>query len=52
MIKAKRIERLAKELKKRNLDAIYLGPSTALEYIGERDTHPDECVRGLMVAKD
>ena len=52
MIKAKRIARLAKELKKRNLDAIYLGPSTDLEYIGELDTHPDERVRGLMVAKD
>lgn len=52
MIKQKRVERLAEELKKRGLDAIYLGPSTDLEYIGELDTHPDERVRGLMVSKE
>lgn len=52
MIKQKRVEKLAEELKARELDALYIGPSTDLEYIGELDTHPDERVRGLMVAKD
>ncbi|MCE5201868.1 MAG: aminopeptidase P family N-terminal domain-containing protein, partial [Synergistaceae bacterium] len=52
MIKEKRVQKLTEELKRRGLDAIYLGPSADLEYIGELDTHPDERVRGLMVAKD
>lgn len=52
MIKQKRVERLTHELKARGLDAIYLGPSADLEYIGELDTHPDERVRGLMIGKD
>ena len=41
MINQKRLEMLAKELKTRGLDAIYLGPSTDLEYITGLDTHPD-----------
>ena len=52
MIKSERVERLAEELRKRGLDALYIGPSTDLEYIGGLDTHPDERVRGLMVGKD
>lgn len=52
MIKQKRILKLTEELKKRGLDAIYLGPSADLEYISGLDTHPDERVRGLAVAKD
>jgi len=52
LIKEKRLRKLAEELQKRGLDAIYLGPSADLEYIGELDTHPDERVRGLMVARD
>ena len=52
MIKKERVARLAEELRKRGLDALYIGPSTDLEYIGGLDTHPDERVRGLMVAKD
>jgi Xaa-Pro aminopeptidase len=52
MINRKRLEALAGELKKLGLDAIYLGPSTDLEYISGLDTHPDERVRGLMVSKD
>lgn len=52
MIKQKRVAALAEELKRHDLDAIYLGPSTDLEYIGELDTHPDERVRGLLVSKD
>ena len=52
MIKAKRVSALALELQKRGLDAIYLGPSTDLEYIGELDTHPDERVRGLLINKN
>lgn len=52
MINQKRLKKLADELQKLGLDAIYLGPSTDLEYIGGLDTHPDERVRGLMVSKD
>lgn len=52
MIREKRVKRLAEELIKRGLDAIYLGPSADLEYIGGLDTHPDERVRGLMVSKN
>ena len=37
MINQKRVELLAAELKKLGLDAIYLGPSTDLEYIGGLD---------------
>ena len=46
MINRKRLEALAEELKKLELDAMYLGPSTDLEYISGLDTHPDERVRG------
>ena len=52
MIKENRVKKLAEELSRRGLDALYIGPSTDLEYIGELDTHPDERVRGLMVSKD
>ena len=52
MIKKKRVERLAQTLKDRGIDALYIGPSTDLEYVGGLDTQPDERVRGLMVAKD
>lgn len=52
MIDLKRLEALTKELKIAGLDAIYLGPSTDLEYVTGLDTHPDERVRGLMVAAD
>ena len=52
MIRKERVARLAEELRRRGLDAVYLGPSTDLEYISGLDTHPDERVRGLMVAKD
>lgn len=52
MIDLKRLDGLTKELKNAGLDAIYLGPSTDLEYVTGLDTHPDERVRGLMVAAD
>lgn len=52
MIDQKRLAALTEELKNKGLDAIYLGPSTDLEYITGLDTHPDERVRGLMVASD
>lgn len=52
MIHQKRLDLLAKELRKLGLDAVYLGPSTDLEYIGGLDTHPDERVRGLMVSRE
>ena len=45
MIRKERVARLAEELRKRGLDAVYLGPSTDLEYISGLDTHPDERVR-------
>ncbi|MCF0247649.1 MAG: aminopeptidase P family protein [Synergistes sp.] len=52
MIRSERVAKLADELKKRGLDALYIGPSTDLEYIGELDTLPDERVRGLLVDKN
>lgn len=52
MIKQKRVQALAGELKRLGLDAVYLGPSADLEYIGELDTHPDERVRGLLVGSN
>lgn len=52
MIHPNRLKRLTEELKALGLDAIYLGPSTDLEYVTGLDTHPDERVRGLMVAAD
>lgn len=52
MIDQKRLKMLADELKQLGLDAVYLGPSTDLEYISGLDTHTDERVRGLMVSKD
>ncbi|MGI6253489.1 MAG: M24 family metallopeptidase [Aminivibrio sp.] len=52
MIDRKRLEALTSELKALGLDALYLGPSTDLEYIAGLDTHPDERVRGLMVGSD
>lgn len=52
MIKAKRVRALAEELQKRGLDAIYLGPSTDLEYVSGLQTHPDERVRGLLIGKN
>ncbi|MDO5115583.1 MAG: Xaa-Pro peptidase family protein [Synergistaceae bacterium] len=52
MIRKERVDRLARELQSRGLDAIYIGPSSDLEYIGGLDTHPDERVRGLMVDKN
>lgn len=52
MIETKRLKMLAERLSELGLDAIYLGPSTDLEYISGLDTHPDERVRGLMVSKE
>ncbi|WP_279009477.1 M24 family metallopeptidase [Synergistes jonesii] len=52
MIKKERLARLAGELKNRGLDALYIGPSADLEYIGEFRSFPDERVRGLMVGSD
>ena len=52
MIRKERVDKLAEELRTRGLDALYIGPSTDLEYIGGLDTHPDERVRGLMVSKN
>ena len=52
MINQKRLSGLASELKSLKLDAIFLGPSTDLEYVTGLDTHPDERVRGLVVSKD
>lgn len=52
MINEKRVSALAAELKKRGLDAIYLGPSADLEYISGLATSPDERVRGLLISKE
>ena len=52
MIRKERILLLAEELIKRDIDALYIGPSADLEYIGGFSSLPDERMRGLMVAKD
>lgn len=52
MINQKRVKKLTEELKNRGIDALYIGPSTDLEYMSGLDTHPDERFRGLMVAAD
>lgn len=52
MIRQERILLLAEELKKRDIDALYIGPSADLEYIGGFASLPDERMRGLMVAKN
>lgn len=52
MINQKRLLKLTEELKKRGLDAIYLGPSKDLEYMSGLQTLSDERVRGLMIAAD
>lgn len=45
-----RIEKLADRLAESGLDAIYLGPSTDVEYLAELVLFDDERVKGLMVA--
>lgn len=52
MIVKERITLLTEELNKRNLDALYIGPSADLEYIGGFSSLPDERMRGLMVARN
>lgn len=50
MLHKDRIERLADELARSGLDALYIGPSTDAEYIAELDLFADERVKGLMVS--
>lgn len=52
MLHMDRVERLAAELERNGLDALYIGPSTDAEYIAEIDLFADERVKGLMVSAD
>lgn len=50
MLHIERIQKLAQHLSASGLDAIYMGPSTDLEYIAELRLFNDERVKGLMVS--
>ena len=50
MLHAERIQRLSQELKSAGLDAIYMGPSTDVEYVADLRLFDDERVKGLMVS--
>ena len=50
MLHADRVEKLAKELTATGLDALYMGPSTDVEYMAELVLFSDERVKGLMVS--
>lgn len=50
MIHAQRLEKLAAELSQRGTDAIFIGPSTDLEYLANLKMHEDERTKGLMVS--
>ncbi|MDR1915253.1 MAG: Xaa-Pro peptidase family protein [Synergistaceae bacterium] len=52
MLHVERIERLAEILSETGLDALYLGPSTDVEYLAELRLFHDERVKGLMVSSD
>jgi Xaa-Pro aminopeptidase len=52
MINMERIARLARELERSGLDALYIGPSTDVEYIADLKLYSDERVKGLMISKD
>ena len=52
VIKQKRIDGLVDELKKNNINAIFLGPSSDLEYVAELSLFADERTKGLMVTAE
>lgn len=50
MLHVKRIANLSKELTNSGLDALYMGPSTDVEYMAGLTLFDDERVKGLMVS--
>jgi Xaa-Pro aminopeptidase len=51
VINRDRLDRLAGELSELKLDALFMGPSTDLEYLADLKLFEDERVKGLMVAR-
>ena len=51
MLHKDRVERLAGELAKSGLDALYIGPSTDAEYVADLELFNDERVKGLMITR-
>lgn len=52
MIKQKRIDGLVDELKKKKISAVFLGPSSDLEYIAGLSLFADERTKGVMVTAE
>jgi Xaa-Pro aminopeptidase len=52
MFNAKRIDRLAGELSRSGIDALFIGPSTDLEYLAGLKLFDDERVKGLAVSSE
>ncbi|MDR0615651.1 MAG: aminopeptidase P family protein [Synergistaceae bacterium] len=52
MFNAKRIDKLAEELSRGGIDALFMGPSTDLEYLAGLRLFDDERVKGLMVSRE
>ena len=52
MINKERIEKLAGELSRMKLDALFMWPSTDLEYLAELKLFADERVKGLIVSRE
>jgi Xaa-Pro aminopeptidase len=52
MINDKRVSKLVEELISAKLDALFMGPSTDMEYIAELKLFSDERVKGLLVSRD
>ena len=51
MLHKDRLKKLMDELTKSGVDAIFLGPSSDLEYLAELKLFPDARTKGLMVSK-
>ncbi len=50
MLHMQRIEKLVAELSKNGVDAIFIGPSTDLEYLANLTMHDDERTKGIMIS--
>lgn len=51
MLQQQRVARLRRRLEEEGLDAVYLGPSSDLEYLSGLVLFPDERPKGLMVSR-
>ena len=52
MLQRKRLARVRERLEAEGLDAVFLGPSTDLEYLSGLTLFPDERFKGLMVGRE